>query len=179
MSVCVAGQPAPCVLILAARAISVRSRAGRAEGRVSFGQQGQRDGSCARARTVFGEEIGDGLTLVALQLQHVSHFIVRDHGAVAVVRLLERLEDLLEIELLVEALHRRDALAAIALLHADVDQIATGSVADLFVLLLAALLLLLLLTVVEREGVEVVRKRVLGSSQVVEVHALAEPWSLH
>ena len=39
------------------------------------------------------------------------------------MRLLDRLADLLQIELLVEALHRRDALAPVALLYADVDEV--------------------------------------------------------
>ena len=37
--------------------------------------------------------------------------------------LLDGLDDLLQVQLIIEPLHRRDALAAVALLHTDVDEI--------------------------------------------------------
>merc|ERR1740139_2150298 len=75
------------------------------------------------ADVVLGEEIHDSIALIALELQPLTHVFVLDDRAVAAVRLLDRLADLLQIELLVEALHRRDALAPVALLYADVDEV--------------------------------------------------------
>ena len=61
--------------------------------------------------------------------------------AVAALGLLERLQDLLEIQRCVEALHRGDALAAVALLDANVDE-GTRISAQLLVLLLLRTLFL-------------------------------------
>ena len=60
--------------------------------------------------------------LVALQLDDLAVLGVLDHGAVAGEVLLEGAHELLLVELLADALHGRQRLAAIALLDADVDQ---------------------------------------------------------
>jgi len=72
---------------------------------------------------VIGEESDHVVTLVALKLEDLSHVFVLDDRAVATMRLLHSLQDLLEIQLVVEALHGSDAFAAVALLHADVDEV--------------------------------------------------------
>ena len=72
---------------------------------------------------VLDDEFLELLALVALQLDHLPHLLVVDDGAVAVHALLARLEHLLHVDLGVEALDRRDALAPVALLDADVDQV--------------------------------------------------------
>ena len=60
------------------------------------------------------EEFLHVLALVALQLDHLAHLRVVDDGAIARELLLDHLEDLLLVELLRQALHRRQGLAAIA-----------------------------------------------------------------
>ena len=67
------------------------------------------------------EELLHILTLVTLQLNHLAHLGVVDNGAIAGEFLLDHLEDLLLVELLRQALHRGQGLAAIALLDTDVD----------------------------------------------------------
>lgn len=97
------------------------------------------------------EERLDRVALVALELEHHPHGVVLDHGAVAALLLLDGLEDFLEVELLVEALDRRDALSPVALLHADMHQVGVllGELAIVgVVLFLRRLLLLLLLGVI-------------------------------
>ena len=51
------------------------------------------------------------------------HFYLLLDSLLATCCLLDRLDDLLKVELLVEPLHGRDALAAVALLHPDVDEV--------------------------------------------------------
>jgi hypothetical protein len=69
----------------------------------------------AQALLLIGKEFLDILALVALQLDHLAHLRVGDDGAIAGELLLDHFEDLLLVEFLGEALHRRQGLAAIAL----------------------------------------------------------------
>merc|ERR1719198_2920794 len=121
---------------------------------------------------VLGEELPHGVALVALELEDLAHLLVLDDGAVAALGLLDGLEDLLEVELAVEALHGGDALAPVALLHANVHQ-ASGAAVE-FVGGICLLLWLLLLLFLLRCRVYLplhIRKRIDGS-QVAKVHAL-------
>lgn len=68
--------------------------------------------SRVRLLTVFEEELEHVVPLVSLELEHLAHLFVLDNRAVAAMRLLDRFDDLLQIQLRVEALHGRDALAA-------------------------------------------------------------------
>jgi len=63
----------------------------------------------------------DSLALVTLELQHlVPRFLVLQHRAVAAMLLLDRLLDLLEIQLLRQARHGCDTLAPVTLLDTNV-----------------------------------------------------------
>lgn len=53
------------------------------------------------------QEVLDILALVALELDHLAHLRVCDDGAIAGELLLDHFEDLLLVEFLGEALHRR------------------------------------------------------------------------
>lgn len=62
----------------------------------------------------------DSLTLVALELHHLlASLLVLEHRAVATVLLLDRLLDLLQVQLGRQARDSRDTLATVALLDAD------------------------------------------------------------
>lgn len=67
------------------------------------------------------EELGHGLSLVALQLDDVAELGVLDNGAVAAKLLLEHLQHLLKVDLLRDAGRGRERLAPVALLDADVN----------------------------------------------------------
>ncbi len=67
------------------------------------------------------EELGDGLSLVALQLDDVAELGVLDNGAVAAKLLLEHLQHLLKVDLLRNARRSRERLASVALLDANVN----------------------------------------------------------
>jgi hypothetical protein len=69
----------------------------------------------AQAVLLVGHKVLDVLALVALELDHLAHFRVGDDGAIAGKLLLDDLEDLLLVELLRQALDRRQRLATIAL----------------------------------------------------------------
>ncbi len=63
----------------------------------------------------------DGVTLVALELQHLGVcFLVLEHGSVAAMLLLDGFQNLFEIQLLGETCHSCDGLATVALLDANV-----------------------------------------------------------
>lgn len=61
------------------------------------------------------QEILHIFALVSLQLNHLSHFGVGDDSAIAGELLFDHFEDLLLVELLGEALDRRQGFATIAL----------------------------------------------------------------
>jgi hypothetical protein len=66
------------------------------------------------------EEGLDGFALIALELQHLlPRFLVLEHSAVAAMLLLDRLLDLLQVQLRRETRHSRDTLTAVTLLDAD------------------------------------------------------------
>eukprot|EP00303_Exanthemachrysis_gayraliae_P000001 CAMPEP_0206005624 /NCGR_PEP_ID=MMETSP1464-20131121/4680_1 /ASSEMBLY_ACC=CAM_ASM_001124 /TAXON_ID=119497 /ORGANISM="Exanthemachrysis gayraliae, Strain RCC1523" /LENGTH=325 /DNA_ID=CAMNT_0053379071 /DNA_START=489 /DNA_END=1463 /DNA_ORIENTATION=+ len=99
---------------------------------------------------VLDEELADVLALVALELEHLAHGLVIDDVAIAAVFLLDHFEHLLQVERCIKALHRGDALAAVSLLHADVD---VASLADGIVL----------------NGIERIESN--GPREVLDVHA--------
>lgn len=74
------------------------------------------DGLGIKCKTLLlvDEELLDVLPLIALQLDHLSHFGVDDNGAIAGELLLDDLEDLLLIELLGQTLDSRQSLTTIA-----------------------------------------------------------------
>ena len=65
------------------------------------------------------EEVGDVLTLVALELDDLAKLLVLHHGSVAAELLLEVLEDLLVAELLLQPLHCGQTLLPIPLLNSN------------------------------------------------------------
>ena len=56
--------------------------------------------------THLGEEIGNVLSLISLHLNHLAELLVLHDCAIAAVVLLQRLEDLLVVEALLNPLHR-------------------------------------------------------------------------
>ena len=68
------------------------------------------------------QQLADVLALVALQLQHLAVLGVVHHRPVTRELLLSNLDDLLEIVLVREPLHRRQGLPAVPLLDPDVHQ---------------------------------------------------------
>lgn len=83
------------------------------------------DGLSIESQTVLliGHELLDIFTLIALELNHLSHLGVVDDGAIAGELLLDDLENLLLVELLGQTLDRGQSLATITLLNADVNVI--------------------------------------------------------
>jgi len=75
-----------------------------------------------KLQTLFlvGEELLNIFALIALELDHLSHLIVDDDGAIASKLLLDDLQDLLLIELLGETLDCRQSLTTISLLDTNV-----------------------------------------------------------
>jgi len=69
------------------------------------------------------EEILNVFTLVALELDHLSHLSVVDDGAIASELLLDDLENLLLVKLLWETLDSGQSLTTITLLNAYMDVI--------------------------------------------------------
>ena len=61
------------------------------------------------------------LTLITLQLNNLSHLLVLGNAAVAVERAFHRLANALEVEVVFQSLDRRNTLAPVSLLDADVD----------------------------------------------------------
>lgn len=68
-----------------------------------------------------GQELLNILTLISLQLNHLSHLRVIDDSAIACEFLLDHLQDLLLIELLRKTLNCGQGLATIALLNPYMD----------------------------------------------------------
>jgi len=83
------------------------------------------DGLGVKLQTLFlvGKKLLDILALIALELDHLAHLRVVDDGAIASELLLDDLEDLLLVELLRQALDRRQGLTTIALLNPYMDVI--------------------------------------------------------
>jgi len=68
-----------------------------------------------------GQELLDILTLISLQLNHLTHLSVCDDGAIAGELLLDDLENFLLVKLLGETLNSGQSLTTIALLNPNVD----------------------------------------------------------
>ena len=60
-----------------------------------------------KALLLVGQEVLNIFALVTLELDHLAHLRVSDDGAIAGELLLDHFEDLLLVEFLGEALHRR------------------------------------------------------------------------
>lgn len=69
----------------------------------------------------FDEEVGYLDTLITLELDDLTGLLILNERAVASEFLLECLQELLSIVLLGQALQRREGLASVPLLNADVD----------------------------------------------------------
>ena len=69
----------------------------------------------SEAFLLVGQEVLDILSLVALQLDDLAHLCVSHNGSIAGKLLFDHFEDLLLVEFLGQALHRRQGFAAIAL----------------------------------------------------------------
>jgi hypothetical protein len=73
-------------------------------------------GLCIKFEAIFGnQELLNILTLISLQLNHLSHLTVVDDCAIASKLLLDHLQDLLLVKLLGQALDCGQSLATIAL----------------------------------------------------------------
>lgn len=72
-------------------------------------------------QTSLNKKLRDVLALIALELNYLAQLLVPDHIAVAAELLLEILKDLLVAELLLQPLHRRQALLSVPLLNADMN----------------------------------------------------------
>lgn len=68
-----------------------------------------------------GQELLDILSLVTLQLNHLTHLSVSDDGAIASELLLDDLQNLLLVKLLGKTLNSGQSLTTIALLNPNVD----------------------------------------------------------
>jgi len=81
------------------------------------------DGLRIKLEAVFlvDQEFLDGLALVTLKLDDLSHFGIRHDGAIASELLLDYLQDLLVVKFSWESLNRSQRLAAIALLDTNMD----------------------------------------------------------
>ncbi len=79
------------------------------------------DDLVAFADLLLDEEVLGVLSLVARQLDDLPRVVVTRNTAVALETLLHGSRDLLQIEVLGQALHSGDALAAVTLLDAKVD----------------------------------------------------------
>jgi len=77
-------------------------------------------------QAVLNEERSDLGALVALELDDLAHFLVVDERSVAGEFLLERLEELLGVVFLGQALERRQRLPSITLLDTNVDVLGGG-----------------------------------------------------
>ena len=73
-----------------------------------------------RADLVVNEEVANLRALVTLELDDLAVALVVRDRTVALEVLLERPQDLLQIEIVLKPLHRRDALSPVPLLDADV-----------------------------------------------------------
>lgn len=93
------------------------------------------DGIGLELKTVLGgQELLEILSLVTLQLNHLTHLRVRDDGAIASELLLDDLQNLLLVKLLGQTLNGSQSLAAIALLNSNVNvALSLFSLAGIFV----------------------------------------------
>jgi hypothetical protein len=93
------------------------------------------DGIGLELETVLGgQELLEILSLVTLQLNHLTHLRVRDNGAIASELLLDDLENLLLVKLLGQTLNGSQSLTAIALLNSNVNvALSLFSLAGIFV----------------------------------------------
>lgn len=93
------------------------------------------DGIGLELETVLGgQELLEILSLVTLQLNHLTHLRVRDDGAIASELLLDDLENLLLVKLLGQTLNGSQSLTAIALLNSNVNvALSLFSLAGIFV----------------------------------------------
>lgn len=73
-----------------------------------------------RADLLVDQELADVRALVTRELDNLTELLVLHERAVAAKVLLERLQDTLDVEVVGEALHGRQTLATVTLLHADV-----------------------------------------------------------
>jgi len=80
------------------------------------------DGLCIKFQTflLVREELLNILTLISLELNHLSHLSVDDDSAIASELLFNDLEDLLLVKLLGETLNSGQSLTTIALLNTNV-----------------------------------------------------------
>ena len=69
------------------------------------------------------EEVTDIRSLVSRELQNLAELRVLIYTSVALKCLFKSLRNLFHIQIVCQALYRRDALATVALLHAHVDDI--------------------------------------------------------
>ncbi len=67
------------------------------------------------------------VSLVALQLNYLTHFFILSNAAVAIETLLHGLADTLEIQIIIETLNSCDTFATITLLDTDMDFGTTAS----------------------------------------------------
>ncbi len=82
------------------------------------------DGFGVQLEAVFGDqEFLNIFSLIALELNDLSHLTIGYDGTIASELLLDHLEDLLLIEFLGETLNRSQSLTTISLLDTDVDVI--------------------------------------------------------
>lgn len=72
-------------------------------------------------QTGLNQELRGVLALIALELNYLAQLLILDHIAVAAELLLKILQDLLVAELLLQPLHRRQALLPVPLLNADMN----------------------------------------------------------
>jgi len=91
-----------------------------------------------------GKEVLDGVSLVSLELDHITGFLVGHDGAIARELLLDDLEDLLQVKFGWNASDRSEGLPAVALLKPYMDVV--------LVLALLGLPGILILSI--REGIE-------------------------
>lgn len=70
---------------------------------------------------LLGEPLLHIAALVALQLENLSHFLIGFNTAVAVEHLLHGLANALQIQVMVETLHRGNTFSSVSLLHTNVD----------------------------------------------------------
>lgn len=101
-----------------------RSQAGTAARMVGDLEAVDLDGFSIQAQPLLliGQELLDILALVALQLYHLAHLRIGDDGAIAGELLLDDFENLLLVELLGQALDRRQRLTTIALCVTSVSK---------------------------------------------------------
>ena len=70
---------------------------------------------------ISGQEIKHIFPLISLQLNDETSFGIFDQSSIGGIRLLERLQDLLEIEIISETLNCRQAFTTVSLLNTNVN----------------------------------------------------------